>query len=173
MKTLTTNGPDNIPLGSSAQINVKLGTVITCTPVVDTSALTAGDTIFDTTVLSGAVLLPGGTCVLESVTLLDKADQTAAAITLLFFDAAVTFGVINAAPSIIDADMLHCLGAVAFAAGDFVDVGASKIGTKLNVGLMLKATVSSKNLWVAGFAAGTPTEGAATDIVIKLGFSNK
>lgn len=172
MKNLTSNGPDNIPLTLSAQINVKLGTVITCTPVVDTSALTAGDTIFDTTVLPNAVLLPGGTCVLESVTLLDKADQTAAAITLLFFDTLVTFGVVNAAPSITDADMLKCLGAVAFAAGDFVDVGLSKIGTKLAVGLMLKATVNSKALYVAAFAAGTPTEGA-TDIVIKLGFSNK
>ncbi len=137
-------------------------------PVVDTSAMGAGDTLFDVTEIPNAFVLDGGCGELVSVHLLDKADNTAAVITLVFFDARVTtFGTVNAAPGISDADMLNCLGVVAFASGDFTDVGASKIGTKLNIGLGVRA-LNGKSLYVAAFAAGTPTEGAASDIQLQF-----
>src|SRR5512133_1698421 len=49
--------------------------VVTVTPTVDTSAYAAGDLLFDSTEVANAVRANGSTCILQSLTVIDKGDQ--------------------------------------------------------------------------------------------------
>jgi hypothetical protein len=130
-------------------------TVVTITPTLDTSAYTAGDVLFDTAAIAGAVRTSGGQAKLVSVV-------------LVFFRSNVSLGTINGAPNISDANAREIIGHVAFASGDFVDVGGSKIGCLKNIGLLLQPTTGT-TLYVAGICAGTPTQ-TASGIKIAFGF---
>lgn len=126
-------------------------------PVLDTSVYAAGDTLFDSTAVAGAVRTNGGTAVLRSLALLDKDDNTAAAIDLFFLRANVPFGTLNAAPSITDANGAKIIGFVSLVAGDFIDVGGSKVASKTGLNLVLSAD-SGTTIYVAAVARGTPTQ---------------
>ena len=142
------------------------GDVLELTPVMDTSAYTANDVWFDTTAIASALPTSGGACEITSIMILDEDDQTAAAVTLYFFRSNVSLGTFNGAPNISDANARELQGTVAFAAGDFVDVGGAKVGTVRNVGLIYESTGTS--MFVAGTCAGTPTQ-TASGIKIRIG----
>lgn len=146
-----------------------VGTVVALTPVCDTSAYTAGDVLFATTEVPGALRSSGGSAELQSVVLIDEDDNTAAVITLFFFRSATgLLGAFNNAPDIDDTEVREFIGAVPIAAADFIDVTASKIATVKNVGLMVYATTGT-SVWVAATCAGTPTQ-TASGIKLRLGF---
>lgn len=144
------------------------GNVVNITPVCDTSAYTAGDVLFDSTEIANAVRVSGGRAELVSVFLLDEDDQAAAAITLYFFRSNVSLGTANSAPNISDVNARECQGHISFAAGDFVDLGTSKVATLRDLGLMLEPTTGT-SVWVAATCAGTPTQ-TASGIKLGLGF---
>lgn len=140
---------------------------IEVTPTVDTSIYAAGDTLFDRTAIAGAARVAAGGGIIRSVTLLDKDDNTAAAITLFFLRANVAFGTLNAAPSISDANAMKIIGNVVIASGDFIDVTGSKVAPKS--GLAIPFTLDSgTSLYVAATCAGTPTQ-TAGGIVLNVG----
>lgn len=141
---------------------------VAVTPTCDTSAYTAGDVIFDVTAIANAGRVSGGVCVLQSVTVVDKADQTAAAMTLFFFSTTGTFGTANAAPSMSDANAgSNYQGHVVIAAADWVDIGGAKIACAKGIGLAMKPAATT--LYVAATTAGTPTYGAS-DLVYQFTF---
>lgn len=140
-----------------------MANAIAVVPTVDTSAYTSGDTLFNSTLIAAAGGTRGGT--LDSITVIDKADNAAADIELYFFTSAVTFGTVNAAPSISDADAIKCIGKYTVASASFKDVGASKIGGGTAVGLPVTFP-----LYVAATVTGTPTYAAATDLKLVFGF---
>ena len=147
-----------------------LDAVITVTPVVDTAAYTAGDLLFDTIEVPGAVRGDGGIAILQSVTILDKADQ-GVAMTLVVLNALTDMGTINSAPNPDDTEAETIIGWVPVATTDYIDVGASKIANVRNIGLVCKATAGTTSLYIAAInGAGTPTYGAASDLVLRLGF---
>lgn len=144
--------------------------VVTVTPTLDTSAYASGDLLFDSTEVANAVRTNGSTAILQSVTLLDKADQ-GVAMTLLFANAATDFGTLNSAPDPDDAECATVLGIVRIATADYIDLGGAKVATASNIGLLLKAGAATTSLYVAGVnSTGTPTYGAASDLVLQLGF---
>lgn len=143
---------------------------VNVTPVCDTSAYTGGDTLFDATVVQGATFGLDKPAILDTIVVLDEDDQTAANMTLYFFDAKVTFGTINSAPSISDADMRNCLGYVTLASAAFLDVGNSKVACALNVRMIVKPVAGTTNIYVAATTAGTPTQ-TASGIKLRLGFN--
>jgi len=148
---------------------IPVGTVVAVTPVCDTSAYTANDVLFATTEVPAALRVSGGSAELQSVVLIDEDDNAAAVITLFFFRSATgLLGAFNAAPDIDDTEVREFIGAVSIAAADFVDVGASKVATVKNIGLMVYATTGT-SVWVAATCAGTPTQTAA-GIKLRLGF---
>lgn len=126
-------------------------------PVLDTAIYAAGDTLFDATAVPAAVRTNGGTAILRSLALLDKDDNAAAGIDLFFLQANVPFGTLNAAPSITDANAVNILGFVSLVAGDFIDIGASKIASKSGLNMLLKAATGT-TIYVAAIARGTPTQ---------------
>lgn len=142
--------------------------VITVTPTLDTNAYASGDLLFDATEIANAVRAIGGHAILQSVTLLDKSDQ-GVAMTLVFANAATDFGTLNSAPDPDDTEAETVIGHVAIGAGDYLDLGASKVACVKNLGLLLKAGAATTSLYVAGInGAGTPTY-AASNLILQLG----
>jgi len=143
--------------------------VVTVTPTLDTSAYAGGDLLFDSTAIAAAVRVAGGTALLESVTIVDKADQ-GVALTLLIANAATDFGTLNLAPDPDDTECATVIGWVPVATADYVDLGAAKVACIRNIGLMVKAATGATSLYVAGVnGTGTPTF-AASDLVLTFGF---
>lgn len=142
--------------------------VITVTPVCDTNAYASGDLIFDSVEIAGAVRGLGGTAILQSVTMLDAADQ-GVAMTLVFANAATDFGTLNSAPDADDTECLTIIGQVPIATTDYIDYGGAQVACVRNIGLLLKAASTSTSLWVAAKnGTGTPTF-AASSLVLQIG----
>ena len=142
--------------------------VVTVTPTLDTNAYSDNDLLFDSTAVANAVRANGYTCVLQSVTIIDKADQKQA-LTLFFANAATDFGTLNSAPDPDDTETATILGWVPVATTDYVDFGGAAVATVRGIGLLMKADAAATTLYVAGLAEGAATYGAS-DLVIQLGF---
>ena len=171
--TMPDGGRGELQLDASGNLRIAGTTaapidVITVTPtVLNADAYDAGDTVFDATVITGAVRLSGGSAILQSIVVADKDDQKAQ-LRLVFFDSTVTFGVADSAPSLSDADSLKCIGSVEVAAADYIDFGGASVATVRLVGLLCKAS-GSANLYVAAMTSGTPTY-TTGGLQLRLGF---
>lgn len=142
--------------------------VVTVTPTLDTSAYASGDLLFDSTEAANAARSAGNTTLLESVTIIDKADQKVA-FTLVFANANTDFGTANSAPNPDDTETATIVGHVAIAATDYLDMGGASVACIRNLGLLMQ-TSGTTSLWIAGVnSTGTPTY-AASDLVFYLGF---
>lgn len=143
--------------------------VVTVTPTLDTNAYGSGDLLFDSTEVANAVRVNGTCAVLQSVTIIDKADQ-GVAFTLLIADTNTDWGTLNSAPDADDTEAATVIGWVPVATSDYIDIGGAKLACVRNVGLTLKAGAATTSLYVAGVnGAGTPTYSNG-DLVVKLGF---
>lgn len=134
---------------------------VNVTPTCEAAAYHAGDVLFDSAEIAGAARVVGGGTELVSLEARDLDDQTAAALTLFFFNANTSLGTKNAAPDADDTEIGTCVGTVVIPAAAWIDVGASKIATMPNVGLLMNPGAASTSLWVAGMTAGTPTQTAS------------
>lgn len=183
MRTVLLASPGNDANGNPVKIPVlcdSAGRLITATafeaitviPTLDTAAYGAGDTLFNTTPIPNAVFLSGAQSILNSLTVIDKDDQAAAAMDVYIFSTGtgLTFGTANAAPSVSDADAAKLLGIIAIGSGDWKDLGGAKVANLRNLGIV----VESSNVRELGFAAttaGTPTQTAA-GLVFTFGFTS-
>lgn len=142
--------------------------LVDVTPVCDTSIYAAGDTVFDKTVVTGALRINDGFGVLESLQVIDKDDQGAALDIYFFSSNITTFGTANAAPSISDADAATLLGIVSVATGDYKDLGGVKVASVKAINAILKAASGAKTIYVAATTSGTPTY-TASGLVLRVG----
>lgn len=126
-------------------------------PTVEAAAYSAGDVLFDTTAIAGASRVAGASCVLRSLSLLDKDDNTAAQIDLVFLSANVSVGTLNGAPTITDANAAKILAIVPVPAANFIDVTGSKVATVTGLDVRLTPD-SGTTIYVAAIARGTPTQ---------------
>ena len=140
---------------------------ITVTPTLDTSAYADGDVLFNPVEIPNAVRNNGDTCILQSVHVLDKADQ-GETFELVFLKAATSLGTINAAISISAANAEDIIGHYAFSNG-WIDLINSQVLTDSGIGLVLEAGAATTSLYVAGISKGTGTY-AADSLKITLGF---
>jgi hypothetical protein len=130
--------------------------VVDVTFVCETTALDTGDVATATAAFTG-VRVPGGTCVVQSVALLDL-DDVGGAAQLHFLRADKALAALDAAPSLADADLVQAyLGWVDVATTDYLDVGGAKVAMKTGVGLVLQALPGSQTLFVTVTVTGTPT----------------
>lgn len=145
--------------------------IIAVTPTLDNAvAYGAGDVLFDTTAIAGALRVNDGTGVLMSVFLNDKDDQAAAGLDLYFFSANVSLGTRNSTPNISDANADNLLGIVSVATGDWKDLGGCKVASIKNIWLPIKAGSGVTTIWVAGVTAGTPTT-TTSGLVMRFGIT--
>jgi hypothetical protein len=148
--------------------------IITITPTINVNEDSGGDgtqdndVIFDYTEIPNAVAVPGGSAIIQSITLLDK-DDLGAAIDLVFADADTDLGTLDAAVSDDDTGAEGILGYTAITS--YFDGIAWQVANKNNLGMVVKAVEGSKSIYIAGVnrngAAITNT--AASQIVIKIG----
>jgi hypothetical protein len=135
----------------------------------DTNAYASGDLIADTQELALVGREAGNIVTLDSVLLLDKADQKVA-LFLVFLNAAQSIGTENGAPDVTDTNAEKVVGILPIVATDYVDVGGAAVASVRNTGLRLKLADAATSLWVAIVnATGTPTYGAA-DLIGKFCF---
>jgi hypothetical protein len=148
--------------------------VISVTPNLASFATpySAGDVLGSVLTLSAVALEKNATAILESVVVLDKANQKAA-IDLVIFDSspANSIGADNAAYSLNDADLGSVVGRVSILAADYVSSGTANAEATIKaIEILIQASTKSKDLYLAVISRGTPTYGSASDLIIKLGF---
>ena len=143
--------------------------VISVTPVVGTSIYASGDQLGAIGRIQNAINLEGGSSKLLSLTLQDKADQTAIQLEVLLWSRSVTLATDNAAVSISDADSDYFLGRVSIVTDDWEDIGGVKVATKTGLHIPLQSSNGSKDIYFSLVSKGTPTFGTASDLVLKFG----
>lgn len=138
------------------------------TPTLDTSAYADGDVLFALVPLEPASA-PNQPLLLQSVFVIDEADQ-GAALDLVFFNSSTpSLGTLNAAVSISDANIRYYMGRVSIAAGDYYDMGGNRVADLNNIGRLLKPENNGTGLWVGGVSRGTGTY-AVNSLSFRFGF---
>ena len=139
-------------------------------PTVDTSAYTAGDLMFNPIEISNAVAVDGGTAILQSISVANDDALTGA------FDIILTSnndapGTLNNAVSgesgLSDANADSILGIVTIS--NMVDVGGCSVGSKANIGLVLKAAAGTKSIYAWGIAQSTDNPTTDTGYKLRIG----
>lgn len=141
--------------------------VVEVTLTLDTAIYTSGDVLCDTAEVARAAPMNGGRVRLVSLALIDEDDQ-GIALNLVFFSTAVSLGAKNAAPNISDADVRNALAHLAVAAGDYIDLGTSRVATKSGLDIVLEAAAGSRSVYVSAITGGTPTH-TANGLKLRLG----
>lgn len=144
---------------------------IKITPVLSTTpAYTSGDTIGGTIQIPSATRVDGGTVTLDSVSMIDKANQKPQG-TLLFFSETPT-GVTSTDNAAFGygAGIALLVGQVPIATADWVTVNSIASLSLGNRGIKMKAT-TGQDLYVIFVTTSTPTFVSVGDIIMMFGFS--
>jgi hypothetical protein len=147
------------------------GVTLLVTPTVSTTpAYTAGDCLGGKNTIAGAVRATGFGAKLETLTIVDKGDQAAAGIDVIFFSSDPTNSTFtdNAALAMNDADAVKILGVVSVLTADWVALNGSKAATKAP-NLRFTVATPGANIFCVLVARGTPTQASTTDIQVTLG----
>lgn len=146
-------------LNSGAKVGGNTKTV-DMTFVLDTNIYESGDVLSDRVVCPACMRVDNGTGVLSGFSLHDE-DAQGIECDMVFLSANVALGTINTAPSITDANARNILGIVNVPAASWVDLGAAKVATILNVNLPIKPVPGTDDIYVALITRGTPTHTAS------------
>ena len=119
----------------------------------------------------GAVMTEtGGLAFVESLTLVDRANQKSAMLLLLFSaDPSGSTLTDNAATVIADADDVNLVAAIPIAIADYTTVGAKAVANLKSLHIPIKS--GTQSLWGALVCLGTPTYAAATSLQLTLGLA--
>lgn len=150
--------------------------VISVSPTISTSAYTAKDCVGGAMTISNPVRLTGGTCVLESIAIVDK-DSEEAIFDFHFFSDAPT-ATDNAVFDPTDTQLVdHYLGTVYGVGNTDVDPQAvystlndNSVCSKRNIGLVLAAAATASSIYCVVVTQGTPTYTSTSDLNFKFGF---
>lgn len=143
---------------------------VVVTPTLDTNAYVTGDRLGAIHTLMGVVRSAEANgalgATLQSLTLIDDADQKAA-IDLLFFNSSPTVASAdNAAISITDAEMEKCIGRLNIAAADYATITAggsgNAVATLRNLGMVLNPGPTSTAVYVVAVIRGSATYAASS-----------
>ena len=138
------------------------------TAVSTTPAYTAGDAVGGKRTITNALRTSGGSGILESVQILDRANQKAA-MELFIFDSDPSAATItDNAAFVFSTDDLKVLAHVTIAATDYVTINSKAVATIKGLGVALKGNATS-TLYAALVTTGTPTYAATTDLQLIYG----
>lgn len=136
---------------------------------VSTSAYSANDVVGGKITVPNAMRVSGGTGILQSLCIIDKANQKAA-LEILIFDSDPSSGTYtdNGAFTWNATDGAKLIRRISVAASDYATFGTAAIADISPGGKVLKAT-GSKNLYAVIVTTGTPTYAATTDLAVRWG----
>jgi hypothetical protein len=137
------------------------------TAVSVSPAYTAGDAVGGKRTLANAVKA-AGTGVLESIVILDRANQKAA-MKIIIFDADPTVATItDNAAFVFSTDDLKAVAVIDIPATAYVTLNTKAIASVNGIGAVVKAA-SGTSLYAAVVTTGTPTYAATTDVQVVFG----
>jgi len=142
--------------------------IVEATPTLDTGAYADGDLMADSTEIANALAETGGTAILVSLTVEDKADK-GGAFHVVFLRSSVDMGSLNDAPDPTDTEGEEILGYVSVGASHYIDLGAFQIATVEGLALELEPS-SGTSLYFALISNGNTETYADGDLVFKFGF---
>lgn len=156
--------------GTTNRVVAGKTTYIDVTLVVDTAIYAAGDVLVAAAVSPAIMRVADFGGILQSLVVIDEADQ-GMAMDVYFFSTAVTsLGAANAVPAISDADARSAMGPVPVSSGDFRDLGGVRVATINNIGMVLKPLAGAQTVYIAAVnGTGTPTYATASDLKLRLG----
>ena len=146
--------------------------LIKSTPDIAEATYSNGDLMAEQETINNAVSVPGGNCILQSITAIDTSD-TGGAIYLIITDSSQDLGTVGSAISAADAAADNSMAIVEL--NNWIDVGGAKVCSKANIGLVcnsLSATeAQSKKLYygVVNSSGGNITIGTDEDIIFQFG----
>lgn len=142
------------------------------TPVIDTAIYAANDVLFVPIEIADVSRVGGGNILLNGALALDEDYEAAFAFDLIFLRSNVSLGAINGAVAISDVNAREVIGVVKVAATDVEDLVNSRLYFRHDLNVQMQLAAASRSLWVGGILrSGTPTFTAATDIKLKLSFT--
>ena len=139
-------------------------------PTVDTSAYAVGDLMFNPIEISNAVSVNGGAGILQSIAVAND-DALVGAFDIVFTASDDSPGTLNNAVSgesgLSDANADSILGITSVT--NMVDVGGCSIGSKHNIGMVIKAASGSTSIYAWGIAQSTDNPTGATGYKLRIG----
>lgn len=169
------SNPEEMP-GSTSQPASVAGAAasISLTPTISTTAYAAKDVVGGKLTLANAVRVSGGIAILQSVFVLDRANQKAA-ISILLFDADPTASTLtnDAEANIVSADIPKLIRRIDIAASDYVttDHAGTDFATAEIAALSkLVKAASGTSLYAVVITSGTPSYGVNDALTVRFGF---
>lgn len=139
--------------------------IVEATPVITTTAYSAGDAVGAVLSFAGAARVAAGSGVVQSVVITDKAGQVAN-LDLLLFDTNLSVPPTdNAACAIADADLVKCVGAIPVTGHHAL--ADNSVSRALAVGLGFKL-LAGTTLYGVLVSRGTPTYATSSDLKVRL-----
>lgn len=135
---------------------------------LDTNIYVSGRVLADTKVISEALSGDLRSGILQTVTVID-ADNQRAAFDIWLLDENVSFGTINGAPSITDANATKIMGRVQVGTADYYNLGGVGVACLNNLAIPIRAIANTRDLAIAAInGTGTPTY-TVNGIMLRLG----
>ena len=144
--------------------------IVSITPGTTTNACSDGEIIWDNEKLENLVGVKGGSCILQSISILDD-DDHGGAIDLVFLSASGSLGTEGGAIS-VDDDASAVPGTIlgVVTVSNYMDGVNWKFGHKENIGLVLKAASDSRDIYVAAInRSGGALTWTAAGLHLKVG----
>ena len=139
---------------------------VTVTPTLDTVAYTAGDILFNPTEITLVTLISADYTRLVGISLFDG-DAQGAAMDLYILQASTTFGTINVAPTITDAnlDPPNFQHVISFVGSDYKTISGAKVLSWTHDGDGLPCAPAATSMWIAALTQGAPTHTASGMVI--------
>ena len=157
-------------LSAEKKLNQMHVTLIDVQPTVDTSAYQAGDLMFNPIKIENAVAVKGGSAILQSIAVAND-DALVGSFDLVLTGSDDAPGTLNNAVSgesgLSDANADLTLGITSIT--NMVDVGTCSIGSKQNIGMVIKAEATTRDVYVWGIAQSTDNPTGATGYKLRFG----
>tara|TARA_Y100000401_G_C8157335_1_gene142516 strand:+ start:16 stop:516 length:501 start_codon:yes stop_codon:yes gene_type:complete len=152
---------------AAERLNSMAVDLITVTPDCDPSGTDDNDVLFDYIEIPNAVAVTGGSAIIQSITIIDDDDQ-GTSLDLVFQTDSTSLGTKDAAVSIDSGNEDDILGFVSVS--NYFDGINFQVGTKTNIGLVVKAASDTKSIFIAGVNRnGGSVTHTASGLKIKIG----
>jgi len=144
--------------------------LITKTPTTTTAECVVGDVVFQADTLANCVAVAGGTCILQSIVILDE-DYNGQPLDLVFMDPTALLDDTSAGGTEIDAadgsipDSIIAIVPVT----SYFDGIAWKVGYKNNIGTVLKAASGATSIYVSAVNRGATATWTAAGLRLRIG----
>jgi hypothetical protein len=142
-------------------------TVIKSAVVVTAAAYSAGNAVGALRTLTNAVRTPG-TGILQSIGILDRANQKAAMTVFIFDSNTLAATITDKTAFVFSTDDLKVIAQVSIGAGDYVTTNSKAIAVLSGLNIPLKAA-SGTTLYAVMVTTGTPTFTATDNVQVEFG----